>query len=77
MQNLKRRSHFTGRINAPRASSSVRALASASPQPNKAEQQPSPRPKGVVIGSGWAGLGAAYAMTQVSMDVKVPGPPQS
>ena len=67
MQNLKRRSHFTGSNNAPRASSSVRVLASASPQPSQALQQASTRPKGVVIGSGWAGLGAAYAMTKVSV----------
>lgn len=71
MHNLKRHSHFPGGDHAPPRASSVRAQVSASSQPQAPSSQTSPRPKGVVIGGGWAGLGAAYAMTQAGMDVTV------
>jgi hypothetical protein len=49
-----------------RRSSIIRASSQTRDLP---ERHGNPKPKGIVVGGGWAGLGAAHAMTAAGMEV--------
>ena len=57
------RSHRSSLLGRTRRSSVIRASS------RLPERNGTPRPKGIVVGGGWAGLGAAHAMTAAGMEV--------